>query len=336
MKSSTVWAYLCVGLTICLFACQKEPGSTTTTTTTTVTAPSTTEPTFSRDSAYAYVANQLDFGPRVPGSASHKACKDWMVQKLSEFGLEVQEQDFTATMPDGKTVAATNVIGRYRPDASQRLLLGAHWDSRYIADSPLNEGGTIEAPILGADDGGSGVAVLLEIARQLETTPANIGVDIVFFDAEDQGEPGGLKTETWCQGAQYFAQHLPAPAGSYRYGILLDMVGAKGARFTKEGTSMRYAPAVMNKVWELADQLGYSNAFVDEASGPVTDDHYFINTMAQVKMINIINRPRGSQTGFVPHWHTPGDDLSVIDSRMLRTVGKLVQQVIYREAAGTL
>ena len=154
-------------------------------------------PAFNRDSAFLYVNKQTEFGPRVPNTAAHQACKNWLSAKLKGYGLEVIEQNFTPTTFDGKKLNSTNIIGQYRPELSRRIVLAAHWDSRPFADSPVATGDKTK-PVMGADDGASGVGVLLEIARQLQANPVDIGVDIVFFDAEDYGDGGeNAKPDTW-------------------------------------------------------------------------------------------------------------------------------------------
>ncbi len=297
-------------------------------------APTLDVPRFDRDSAYAFVARQVAFGPRVPNSEPHAQCKAWLVGKFKSFGLEVIEQPFTATRWDGVKLSCTNIIARYRPELSKRILLAAHWDSRYQADSPLNEERRNE-PILGADDGGSGVAVLLEIARQISQDSLQLGVDFVLFDAEDQGNDDDEKPqpETWCLGSQYWSRNLVPPAYRPMYGILLDMVGAANATFPKEGVSLAYASNVVEKVWSLAQRLGYGNYFVNTKGGSVTDDHYFVNTIAGIPMIDIIHKHANSQTGFGAHWHTHNDNLQIIHVRTLKAVGQTLLELLYREAS---
>lgn len=289
-------------------------------------------PAFNRDSAYAYVAKQVSFGPRVVNSEGHRQCREWLVSKFESFGAKVIEQNFTAEAYTGETLNGTNIIAQYKPEATNRILLGAHWDTRHIADSPLNEERT-EEPILGADDGGSGVAVLLEVMRQLQldTQAIGIGVDIVLFDAEDYGESGG-EADTYALGSQYWSRNVHTPHKP-RYGILLDMVGARNAVFPVEGFSYRYAPNIVENIWRLAQQMGYGNYFRLEDGGAITDDHYFVNTIAQIPMVDIINLPKSNEeTAFGDHWHTHDDDLDIIDSRTLRAVGQVVLAVLYREA----
>lgn len=292
-------------------------------------------PGFDRDSAYAYVARQVSFGPRVPNTPAHEECRAWLVQKLRSFGAEVTEQEFRSAAYTGEILRGTNIIASFNPDSGKRILLGAHWDTRPFADSPLNTERTDE-PVLGADDGGSGVAVLLEVARQLGLTPIDMGVDIVLFDAEDYGETGANTPDSWGLGAQYWSRNTGYGAQKPRYGILLDMVGSDGARFAREQYSVSFAKPVVDRVWSLAQDMGYGNYFVDADGGAITDDHYFVNTIARIPMIDIINRPVDSETGFGAYWHTHDDNLEVINKRTLKAVGQVVLAVLYRENAGSL
>ena len=314
-------------------ACQPDQTDTDTTGDT----PSTTSvivPKFQRDSAYTFVKRQVDFGPRVPNSKGHQATKNWLVQKFNSFGAKVIEQDFTVEAYTGTDLNATNIIASFHPERKKRIFLSAHWDTRHIGDKDPNEENR-DDPILGADDGASGVGILLEIARQLQQQPLNeIGIDLILFDAEDHGEYS--ISNSWCLGSQHWSRNPHVPSYKASYGILLDMVGSKDAQFPQEGNSRRYAPKVVNKVWGLAKKLGYSNYFVGRQVPEITDDHLFVNTIARIPTIDIINLPQGSSTGFGHYWHTQKDDMDVIDKRTLRTVGQLMLQVIYREDAGKL
>lgn len=293
-------------------------------------------PRFERDSSFKFVSQQIAFGPRIPNSEAHLSCQNYLASSLKKFGAEVTEQKFIAKSFDGKSLNGNNIIGRFNPSAQRRILLSAHWDSRPFTDSPITVGDK-KQPVLGADDGASGVGVLLEIARQLQLNPVDFGVDIVFFDLEDYGDSNGGASETWCLGSQYFSKNLIYQSNNKpEYGILLDMVGASGARFAKEEISVQYAGNVVDKVWNLAQAMGYGNYFVNDRVGAITDDHYFVNSIAQIPMIDIINRPNDTQTGFVAHWHTPDDTLDKIDRNTLRAVGQLLLAVIYREHSGTL
>ena len=329
IKRYHIYALLCLTGVLLGLGCQEDTSSTASTAKEKVSVPR-----FERDSAYAYVSRQLEFGPRVPNSEGHRATKEWLVDQFIAFGAKVTEQDFQATAYTGEILEATNIIAQYNPQAKKRILLAAHWDTRPFADSPISEARQ-EEPILGADDGGSGVAVLLEVARQLQAKPIGLGVDIVLFDAEDYGDSGGNQPDTYALGSQYWSRN-PHVSGAQkpRYGILLDMVGARNARFPKEYFSTQFAPQLTNKVWKLAQSMGYTNYFVDTPGGAITDDHYYVNKIARIPMIDIINRSMGTPTGFGKHWHTHNDDMAIIDKRTLRAVGQVVLAVLYREHNG--
>lgn len=288
-------------------------------------------PSFNKDSAYSFVQKQVSFGPRVPGTTGHKLCGEWIIEKAKSFGATVITQDFQGEAFNGTKFEAKNIIVSYNPVSKTRIILAAHWDTRIVADHDPDKSKQNQQ-VMGADDGASGVSVLLEIARQLQTNPIpNLGIDLIFFDAEDQGGEGGDGSD-WCLGAQYWARHKHAPNYQAKYGILLDMVGAKVPRYTREGASVTYASSLLDKVWSLAQKMGYGNSFVNENSPLVLDDHYFINKEAGIPMIDIINRP--TNNNFVAHWHTVNDQIANIDPESLRFTGQVVLAVVYREANG--
>ena len=304
--------------------------------------PDVAVPQFNSDSAYAFTEKIVAFGPRVVGTEGALKVKKYVVGLFQKYGAEVIEQQFTAKTYDGKSHKATNIIASYNVAAKNRVLLSAHWDTRPFADKDT-AAAFKDKPILGADDSGSSMGMLLEMARQLQSTPlSNLGVDIVLFDAEDYGNPATPKTEqeealqnfTWCLGSQYWSKSLHAPNYTAKYGINLDMAGAKGARFTKELVSMKFASSVVEKVWRVArEKYGYVNLFVDTPSkGPMIDDHLFINDLAKIPTIDIINHP--SDTYFAKYWHTHNDDMSVIDKETLRAVGQTVLAVLHFENTG--
>jgi hypothetical protein len=292
-------------------------------------------PDFVADSAYAYIAKQVGFGPRVPNSVAQLACRDYLIAQLKRHGWEVSLQAFTSFRYDGLKMKGYNIIARYNPSAVKRILLAAHWDARSIADKDTvrpNE------PIDAANDGASGVGVLLEIARQIASSPTkpNVGIDIVLFDLEDHGEPhdftGNTSPTSWALGSQHWAANI-MPAG-YKpyYGILLDMVGAKGALFPHEGSSMQYAPGIVRSIWATASDLGYSNYFLDEDAFGISDDHTAVNEVAKIQMIDIIDlRPMNGGYEFGSYHHTHQDNLQIIDKATLKAVGQTLLQVLYRE-----
>lgn len=293
-------------------------------------------PAFNGDSAYLYVKEQVDFGPRTPNSKAHDLCGDYLAAKLEAFGAKVYNQRADLTGYDGKTLKARNIIGAYNPDSPRRVLLCAHWDSRPWADNDPDKNNH-RKPILGANDGASGVGVLLEVARQLQKQAPTIGIDIIFFDMEDYGTPQfessiNDNSNTWCLGSQYWSRTPHVQGYNARFGILLDMVGGKGATFLKEGLSVQYAPAIVKKVWKAAKKIGFDNYFVDENGGYVTDDHQPINEIARIPCIDIVNCDMNNQlSSFGDFWHTVNDDMSVIDKNTLQAVGQTVLQVIYNE-----
>ena len=296
---------------------------------------STSVPLFNADSAYTFISHQVAFGPRIPNTTSHQKAQEYYAQQFKKFGASVFVQEFEASTFDRKRLRLKNIIASFNPDKQKRVLLAAHWDTRPFADKdPAKK----DEPSDGADDGGSGVGVLLEIARQVGRQLPDAGVDIIFFDGEDWGEkenqankipPPESLNSWWCLGSQYWSKHKHKPNYSAYYGILLDMVGAKGARFYREGTSLEYAPKIVEKVWNTAEQLGYSNYFIKQNENGVTDDHLFVNQIANIPMIDIINSKPG--IGFGEHHHTQKDNMSIIDKKVLKSVGQTLLEVIYRE-----
>ena len=235
-------------------------------------------PEVNKDSVFSFVQKQVDFGPRTPNSSAHQKCADWMVEKLMSYNFKVFEQKGKQLAYDGENLIYRNIIGRFDLSKKKRILLSAHWDTRPWADQDFER---TDEPIDGANDGGSGVGVLLEIARQLRINPAEIGVDIIFFDGEDYGKPNGIQSMQkdyleWCLGSQYWSNKPHRYGYSARFGILLDMVGAKNAEFNKEGTSMKYAPHVVRKVWSRANELGYGHRFLNEETPVTIDDNFFV------------------------------------------------------------
>jgi glutaminyl-peptide cyclotransferase len=288
-------------------------------------------PVFSKDTAYNYVAKQVSFGPRVPNTKAHKDCAAWMISEFKSMGLTVVEQDFVAKTYTGANYQSKNIIASINPSAKNRMLLCAHWDSRHIADQDADPARRNQA-ILGADDGGSGVAVLMEIGRLIGKDTLNIGVDLILFDSEDNGATSG-DSESWCLGSQYWGKNLHVTGYKARFGILLDMVGSKSPVFPMEATSMKYAPQLMTKVWDLAHNMGMGMYFNKTQVGGVTDDHLYVNTLAGIPTIDIINLQGSDNAVFGPHWHTHNDNMDVISANTLGAVGQLMLKIIYMENA---
>ena len=300
--------------------------------TTPSTEPTTTVqlPDFDKDSAYCFVEQQVKFGPRVPNSKAHKACGQFLISTLKRYADTVLSQPLTVKAYNGTVLHGQNIIGVFKPDARKRVLLAAHWDSRPYADHDPNPDNR-RTPI----DGASGVGVLLEIARQLQMKSPQIGVDIIFFDLEDYGEPDDERSiyegENWCLGSQTWAKNPHVQNYRAMYGILLDMVGGKNAQFTKEGTSRYYAPDIVEKVWNRANALGFSSYFINKETNPITDDHLYINEIRNIPTIDIIEWNSNSGTGFYKYWHTLNDNLENIDKETLFVVGNVVLSVVYGE-----
>jgi hypothetical protein len=282
---------------------------------------------FDADSAYGFVARQVAFGPRVPGSGPHMQCAGWLKGELERFTDEVMVQSATVSDNKGGQIALQNIIGIINPSAKDRILLCAHWDTRPQSDEdPLVK----NRPADGANDGGSGVGILLEIARQLSINKPGLGVDIVLFDAEDGGDRRG-SSETWCIGSQYWSRNPHIPSYRARFGILLDMVGAANARFAQEGHSLNFANNYVQMIWQTGQSLGYGSYFVYEKGGMITDDHYYINNILGIPTTDIIQFSKETQSGFGDYWHTQKDNMSIIDRKTLKAVGHTVIEVIARQ-----
>lgn len=299
-------------------------------------APATVQiPEFCADSAYSYIKVQTDFGPRVPNTDAHSDCAAWLTKKLNELGAQTLVQRFETVTFDKTKLKCYNIIGSYNPDSPTRVIICSHWDSRPWADNDPDPANWMK-PVDAANDGASGVGVILEIARQMQKQAPAIGVDCIFLDAEDWG-PGdsyqGLHLETyWGLGTQYWAKNPHKQGYKARYAILLDMVGGKGAKFCREMYSVRYGKQIVDKVWGAAGKLGYGSIFTPVDGGYVTDDHYFINTLAKIPAIDIVPYlPNCRESSFGPTWHTAHDNIENIDKNVLEAVGKTLIEVIYNE-----
>ena len=296
-------------------------------------------PQFSGDSAFQFVKSQTDFGPRVPQTEAHDLCAQWLVERLSEYADTVYVQDFRTRIYNGKSMDGQNIIASFHPEASKRIVLCSHWDSRPFADHDPDEANW-NTPIDGANDGASGVGVLMECARLFKQQPIGekLGIDIIFFDLEDYGprQDEAMKyydedVNHWALGSQYWAKHPHIYGYSAYYGILLDMVGGSNPNFAKEYYSQGYASAVHNKVWRKAFDLGYRSFFTTELGDPISDDHIPLNE-AGLPTIDIIDLQPDSSNGSFPEvWHTLDDNIDNIDPAILQIVGNLIINVVYEE-----
>ena len=316
MKTTLLYILLATMITAC--------GGTSTSTATTDTATDDTSAIshsqFDGNGALAMTQQQCDFGPRVPGTQAHAKCADWLMTTL-------QASCDTVILQTGKVHTATqgalgikNIIGVINPEASQRLLLLAHWDTRPWADND-SDAANHDKPVMGANDGASGVGVLLQLARQLKADGTTLGVDILLVDAEDMGVEDN--EESWGLGTQYWTQHPHVPGYKPLFGILLDMVGAGDATFSREYYSMQYAGGFVDLVWNNAVGNHFSNA----QGGAVTDDHVFINR-AGIPCVDIIDMRSDSPSGFCPAWHTVNDTMDGISLTTLGEVGQTLLNVI--------
>lgn len=290
-------------------------------------------PEFDADSAWAYCYAQCAFGPRIMNSEAHEKCAAWIADKFRELGCTVELQNAALTGYDGTMLRATNIIARHHPERQRHILLCAHWDSRPWADNDPDSTNW-QKPVMAANDGASGVAVMLEIARLLQQNDSlSVGVDFVCFDAEDWGIPQWINRydeNSWALGAQYWASHYKAEGYTTEFGILLDMVGGEAAQFYQEGMSMLMAPSIVEKVWRAAQQAGYSGYFPKSPGGRITDDHLPVNEKAGIPTIDIISYyPNCESSSFGPTWHTVNDTMDHIDKNTLKAVGQTLVQVLF-------
>lgn len=290
-------------------------------------------PTFLADSAYSYCEQQCQFGPRTMNSEAHELCGQWIASKFQQYGYQVELQKADLKGYDGTLLKSTNIIAKSSKQANARLMICAHWDSRPWADNDPDSTNW-HKPVMAANDGASGVAVMLELARLLQQHDSTgVAVDFICFDAEDWGVPqwsNEVDGDSWALGAQHWAANHKG--NTYQYGILLDMVGGQGAKFYREGFSMHYARSIVEKVWQAANAAGYGSVFPNQDGGGVTDDHVPVNEKAHIPCIDIINYyPDCEQSSFGPTWHTINDDMQHIDKNTLQAVGQTLVQLIYSE-----
>ncbi|MDL2243574.1 M28 family peptidase [Bacteroidales bacterium OttesenSCG-928-J19] len=291
-------------------------------------------PTFNPDSALFYTAQQIEFGYRIPNTQAHKDCGDYLTRELKRHGATVTEQNMELYTYNNIRLEARNIIGAFSPEKKSRVLLFAHWDTRPFADQDPDSANH-RKPIDGANDSTGACGMLLEMARLIGISQPEIGVDIIFFDAEDWGVPVFERNKYgsggWCLGSEYWSKNPHTPNYRAKYGILLDMVSAPGALFYKEGISMHYAKHIVEKVWNTAEDLGYGNYFINEAGGYVEDDHTQVNKFRGIPSIDIIQHDPTTETGFGSYWHTLADNLDNVSKETMKAVGQTVLQVIYNE-----
>jgi glutaminyl-peptide cyclotransferase len=324
MQRLSIFIFIAIGFICSCSSCENEPSND-------INAPAALKkaPVFNAQNAFTLIEKQLSFGPRVPGTNAQEQCAQFIIDEIGKYVDTVFVQRTTVTQPiSNNKYKCINIIGSYNPDALYRVLILAHWDSRPWADKDderQNEG------IMAADDGASGVAVMLELANAIKNGGValkDVGVDFLFVDVEDAGKTEWTEL-SYSLGTQYWAANLHIPNYKANYGICLDMVGAVAARFPLEAISQQYAGDVQRKVWDMANRIGYSNYFVYEQAGGITDDHAVVNEQANIPTIDIINlQPNGE---FGSYHHTHDDDIDIIDKNTLKAVGQTVLQVLYQE-----
>ncbi|TVR13856.1 MAG: M28 family peptidase [Balneolaceae bacterium] len=284
-------------------------------------------PAFSSERAFQYIEEQVNFGPRVPNSEAHRRAIQYFNDHFRETAGNdaVYIQSFQQVVY-GDTLNLYNLIAAFGTEHQDRILLAAHWDSRPRAEEDPYDP---DSPILGADDGGSGVGVLMEFANIFAEHSLPIGVDIILFDGEDYGEVSDM--DHYFLGSRHWGNNPPVPGYNPRFGILLDMVGGENALFPKEGFSMQFAPSLVDEIWSIAAEFGHGDLFVDQRGGRIADDHIIVEELTGIPMINIIHH-RVDALGnvqFPPYWHTHNDNMDIIDKDVLQAVGDVVLELIY-------
>ncbi len=277
---------------------------------------------FESAKAFPFIAEQVAFGPRIPGTPGHAAEAAWLEAKLRPLADTLIVQAWTHTTASGKSFELKNFVARFNPAAAQRVLFFAHWDTRPISDSPDWKGDK-NLPVPGANDGGSGVAVLLEIARLLKASKPGIGVDLLFTDGEDYGDFQGAGQADVLIGSRYYAQHQPA-GPLPRYAVLLDMVGDADQQLMPEGNSLTGAPEVVEKVWGMAERLGLQTSFINVPKHTLIDDHVELQKVG-IRAIDVVDFD-------YPHWHTPDDTFDKVSATSLETVGNVAVGLVRKAA----
>ena len=284
------------------------------------TGPLTTVTGFDGQAAYNYARTQVDFGPRVPGTPAAKRAGDWIISQMRSRADTVIVQSFTHTTADGKKLALRNIVARFRPQLSERVLYVTHWDSRPVSESAATDEDR-KKPVPGANDGASGVGMFIALGDILKKKRPTVGVDLLFTDGEDYGQFGPPEVDVLI-GSKYFASHLPSPGYKPLYGVLWDMIGDKDLRIPYEMNSFQQAPEVVSRVWQTAADLGYGNVFVQESGGLITDDHIPLLN-AGMRVIDVIDLVYSAH-------HTPQDTMDKISARSLATVGDVATALVTR------
>jgi glutaminyl-peptide cyclotransferase len=287
---------------------------------------------FNGEQALAYARTQVDFGPRVPGTQGHRRTGDWIIAQMRERADTVLEQRWTHVTQRGDSLPMRNILARFRPELDQRVLYLAHWDTRPTADSDRNLGAR-QMPIPGANDGASGVALLIALGDVLKATPPSVGVDLLFVDGEDYGSFDDPNNPDVLIGSRYFAEHLPSPDYRPLFGVLWDMIGDRDLNIYQEQSSVQAAPEVVQRVWQTAKDLGYDDYFISEAMGPVTDDHLPLIKKG-LRVIDVIDFDygppieNGGPRPAATYHHTMQDTIDKISATSLQIVGDVATTLL--------
>lgn len=303
------------------------------------TIPMQPAPEFCADSAMAFVQTQCDFGPRTPMTDAHEQCAAWIMQQFQRYGAAVATQHIEVVGYDSTAYTGTNIMASLNPESTDRILLSAHYDSRFWADNDA-DAAHHHTPVMAANDGASGIAVMLEMARVMQQMPLSFGVDFGCFDLEDQGTPQWAERDDdeqpadpygyWCMGSRKWAEQA---YGHYhaRYAVNLDMVGGQGARFAMESYSVQIARPVVDMIWHVAAQIGYGEYFPLVEGGAVMDDHVPLYQYAHIAALDIVPHVEGQRSSFGSTWHTVNDTPANIDPAVMKAVGQVLLQVIYND-----
>jgi Zn-dependent M28 family amino/carboxypeptidase len=273
-------------------------------------------PAFDGERALAYVREFLRWGARVPGTEAHVSAGDWIVTQMRQRADTVYEQRWTHTTTKGVKLPLRNIIARFRPELTERVLYVTHWESRPISEN-ASDPAQRKLPVPGANDGGSGVGLFVALGDLLKTTPPSVGVDLVFVDGEDYGT---FPNEDVLIGSKYFAEHLPTPDYQPLFGVVWDMIGDAQPRFYKEGHSTQRAPEVVDRVWKTAASLGYRDVFLPQSQSEVTDDHLPLLDKG-LRVIDVIDLD-------YPYHHTPEDTIDKVSARSLKIAGDVAAALV--------
>lgn len=303
------------------------------------TIPMQPAPLFCADSAMQYVREQCAFGPRTPMSAAHDTCCQWIAAEFRRHGADVAFQHIEVVGYDSTVMRGTNIMASINPEQTDRVLITAHYDSRMWADND-DDAAHHRSPVMAANDGASGVAVMLEMARAIGSMPLDFGVDFVCFDLEDQGIPRWAEKDNdepadpygyWCMGSRQWAEQAFNGGYRARYAVNLDMVGGRGAKFAMETYSLQFARPVVQMIWHIAHQLGFGDYFDLDEGGAVMDDHVSIYQYTHIPSLDIVPHVSGSRSSFGETWHTLKDTPDNIDPAVMNAVGQVMLQTLYND-----